>query len=438
MITFNHHLRTALASAALGLVPCALSADVIELNQGDRLTGSISDLNNEGVTINSPLAVSPLQIKADTIKSLTFDTEKEASQQHHELLTLASGDTLPCHVEALDMDELKITTWYAGSFTIKRKYLESLQFGITENKVIYRGTDLPSQWETNEGRWKYNDNSYRCEGVGVLARPLDLPKNLSIQFDLTWSTKPNFAFRFCAKNNKATTSSDQDAYELTFNSAGMQIRRYAIGKKSISLVTLNLKPHEIDQRRLNVELRVNREQGKITLLLDGVERGTYLDTFDSSEGKFIILNNRTSIQNALFLRNLVISEWSNGVEPRFRGKLEEVNADMLIDSVGNQRTGKLTTLRQNGPKKREVLLDTKHSDQPMRVPATKLSALVFAKQGELPPTPASTYRVELVGGGSINLESPKLENGKITTKHHILGSCTIDTSAVSRIVQLRP
>ena len=67
-----------------------------------------------------------------------------------------------------------------------------------------------------------DDQAY--EGKGHLAQQLTLPDKVRYQYDLSWQSTPNFAFRFFAENNSA--ASKQNAYELIFNSQGMEIRRY--------------------------------------------------------------------------------------------------------------------------------------------------------------------------------------------------------------------
>ena len=76
----------------------------------------------------------------------------------------------PCQVLSLDDNQLKISTWYAGDFVIPRKQIESLQFGIRDQKIIYRGIDPVNDWSTHDGRWSKSGNTYTCQGSGTLAR----------------------------------------------------------------------------------------------------------------------------------------------------------------------------------------------------------------------------------------------------------------------------
>lgn len=429
-ISNKHSLHTL---AALTL--CAfhsVCADLIELSEGDILTGSITDLNAEGVTVDSALSQTPLEIKSDSIRTITFDTKKSTHENHVELITLSNGDTLPCKVISLDEKSLHISTWYAGKFSVPRQNIRSLQFGISQDKTIYAGTDAPSDWNKHEGRWTLTKSGYSCQGSGILSRQVEFPQNLRIRFDLSWQNTPNIAFRFCAENDKASTK--QDCYEFTFGSAGLQLRRVLTKTTPASLFSIDLKPHEIDNQQLNIDLRINRDLGKITLFLDGKERGSWIDTFESTTGNYFIISNRTNLGQGCHIGNLRISHWQDGSRPQHQKKLTQSKADILIDTNDERRSGHIASIKSTNNHNRTVELKIPHSTKPLRVPDHRINLLIFASQEKQSTPPNSRYTAHMLGGGAIHLETPKLHNGKITTKHPILGPCTIDTSAVSRIV----
>ncbi|NWK56059.1 hypothetical protein HW115_10585 [Verrucomicrobiaceae bacterium N1E253] len=425
---------TAVAMTVFGSVPGTLVADIIELQGGDVLTGDIKALDAKTVTLQSPLTPTPLAIKAEHIGNISFSAKESTPEKHNEQLTLSNGDILPCQVIALNDQSLQISTWYAGDFNIPREHLRALQFGLQENKLIYQGNDDPSQWTTREGRWSYNEGKgYQCQNVGTLARKLELSENLLINLSLVWKESPNFAFRFCAENDKATTK--QNCYELTFNSSGLKISRCLTNRTQISLASINLKPHEIDEQKLDVELRVDRKTGKITLLLDGAERGFWMDTFEAPEGNYIILNNRSNRGYGFFIDQLTVRNWNAGNLRKLTDKKYAETSDLLADINGEHLTGKLLTINKGAEGGLTVSLSRPHATKPAKVPGKLIDTLFFGRDKDSPTVAQGNYTVEFVGGGQLQLQSPTLDRGKITTKHPILGNCTIDTSAVSRITQ---
>lgn len=411
-------------------------ADVVELAHGDILTGSINALNNQGITLTSPLTPTPLQIKPDTIQSITFNNKAKDNKKHSEIITLTNGDTLPCDVVSLDQTTLQINTHYAGKFSIPRHTVKMLQFGISDEQVVYQGNDQPSVWPTHDGQWSYSKSGYSCQGSGTLARPLKLPQNMRINFDLRWRQTPNFVFRFCAENTKATTN--QNTYELSFNSAGLQIRRYLKNKKPTPIASFDLKPHTIDNQQLNVDIRLNRDLGEITLYLNGSKRGSWMDTFDTAEGKHIILNNRASQSQGFYVNNLKVSHWNNGSHPRHQEKMAKSETDILLDNEGDKRSGKIISITQRSNKKLIVQMNDKFGTKPLKISEHRISTLYFTSKDEPKTSPKAPYVARLLGGGSIQLPSPKLTEGKITSIHPILGTCSLDTSVLSDITINRP
>jgi len=430
MIISNKPLIRALAAIAL----CTLTgahADVVKLVQDDALTGTISALNNEGVTITSTLTPTPIEIKADKITKITFDSQQEARHQHTEQVTLANGDILPCRVTSMDDDSLLISTWYAGKLLIPRHSIQSLQFGISTNQVIYQGTDAPTEWTSHKGQWSYsNSKGYTCQGVGTLARQLEQTENLHINFDLTWQSNPNFTFRFCAENNKAHTK--QNAYEFTFNSAGINLRRVLKNQTPSPLTSIARKPHEISKQQVNIDLLVNRALGEITLHIDGQMFGRWSDNAEATEGNYIILNDGSNQANGFHINNLVISNWMGGSQPRYQEKLSQGKEDIMIDSEGEILSGQLKSISQTKANNRIIHLKPRHSGL-IQVPEYRISTLIFAAQTDNPKHSPAHYNAQFVGGGTIQLKNPQLTDGKITIHHSILGPIRIDITSVSSI-----
>ena len=415
------------------LALCSLQADVIELTHGDLLSGTIVAMSGESVTITSELSPKPLEIGSANIRNIIFDNLEAASQQHQELITLGNGDSIPCDVIKLDDDKLKISTWYAGNFDIPRQDIHSIQFGIAEEKIIYLGTDPLTEWTTRKGQWKQSDEKgYACQGLGTLARQLELPENLRIKFTLNWKNMPNFVFRFCAENDKSTTQ--QNAYEFSFNSAGVQLNRRLNSQATSELTRIDLNPYDILNHELNVDIRVNRKIGKITLLLDGIERGSWMDPLDTANGNYILLNNRANQGLGCYIGNLRISEWGEGSRQTLQSKLIQKKKDILIDTEDDQYQGHITSISKASPNKRTVLFDSEHDETAMKVPDRRISALIFAKLNDEDTQTDLHYTAQLVGGGIIQLGGPKLTEGKISFTHPILGTCTIDTTMIIRII----
>ena len=436
MTTSNYTLLGSLTAVAL----CSLSAthaDVLHLAHDDTLTGTITGIDNQSVTLTSTLAQAPLKIKADKIKKITFDTQETIDSHHAEQVSLVNGDILPCQVISMDSDSLLVSTWYAGKLQIPRGSIQSLQFGIVKNKLIYQGTDKPSEWKSNIGKWsRLETKGYAIQGPGTLARKLAPAENLHINFDLAWEASPNFIFRFFADTEQAR--SKQNAYEFAFNSRGIKLQRVLKENAPAPLTSINLKPHEVEDQKINVDILVNRELGKITLHLDGVMAGTWVDSAGTTKGNYMILCNTSNEKTNTYVNNLVVHDWLNGSQPRYLETLSQGKDDILIDNEGDIISGHLVSISTKKTTPRIIKLQPHHTEKPIEVPEPRVSSLIFAKSENAVSQVLQHYTAQLLGGGHIQLESPQLEDKTITLHHSILGTFSIDTGAISNITYQTP
>lgn len=409
-------------------------ADTVELNNGDVLTGTIESLERGLVVLRSALAQQPLEIKSSAIKKISFSAQTEENPIHTERLTLANNDVVPCKVLSMDEKQLHISTWYAGEFSIPRTNIRALQFGISKEQTVFVGTAPPAKWSVNNGSWLQSGNTYRARSTATLAQKLDLPENVRFQFNLAWKQTPNFAFRFCAEKDSPTTK--QDTYELLFNSAGMQIRRYENANQPAALLaSVSIRPSAIEDRKVDIDLRVNRSEGLVSLYVDSALIGTWSDPFAKSAGDYIIFNSRTSRRDSCILSDIKVTALHDGLLPRHREKASIAKTDVLIDSEGEKISGELSSISAAEPNKRMVVLNVKHSEAPLMVPDRRISTLLFAKPDDSPNFQHSTFTAVLNAGGRLQLENPKLVDGKLTSLHPILGPCILSPKAISHISQ---
>lgn len=420
-------------ACALALIPQTTHSDVLKLNNGDTLTGTINSLDDTTVSLASPMVVTPLEITSASVSRITFPSQTKDTPFHTERITLTNGDTLPCEIISMDAKTLNIATWYAGNFSIPRTQLKTLQFGITKEKNLYTGNDAPSKWEKKEGLWSLSGtNTYRSRGIGALARKLDLAKNVRFNFDLAWKDTPKFAFRFCAENDSHNTK--QNTYEFLFNSAGMQISRYPSSTEPVApLANIPIKPNSISDKSVNIDIRVNRTDGMISLSVDGETIGTWPDDSPPADGSYIVLANNSSSKNYTSVKNLRVFSMSDGSMPRHREKLANTKTDVLVDSEGEKISGNLASITTTETNKRVITLSRKHTPDLLRVPDHRISTLLFATPEQSPDHPQAAFSAILDADGSISLNNPQFLNGKITCQHPILGPCTIDIKSLAHI-----
>ena len=412
--------------------PQMTDADTIEFLNEDKLTGTLSAMTNEGAIFTSPNYAAPLSIKKDSIRQIKFINKLETPMPHAELITLVNGDSLPCQVLSMEKGTVNISTWYAGDFNIARENIFSIRFGISEEQTIFTGSNDIKTWSDSSGWSSDADGIYTSKKSGTLARELPLPENFHINFDLFWKDSPNFVFRFCADSPKVTR---EDTYELIFNTAGIQIRQLKDADQSAPIANIDLNPASINAKQINIDLKVNRSDGSIILHLDHIKSGTYHNVFDSPKGKHIIFQNRASSGNTCTVKNLHITDWKDTSPTRHLSKVSPSEMDVIIESLGDRRSGKITRILKQENGNRIIQFADKHSSKPLMIPESYISLLYLAEPEKAPSHPELAFTANLTGYGSLQLEDTELSETKIKAHHPILGKYTLDRRALATITQ---
>lgn len=432
---------TPLLIIPLGLIlVSAAHGDTLETDHGDTISGTVESLEHGTIVFKSPMSPQALQIKASSLKHLTFPHTNKSGPKHSEVLTLINGDTLPCHVTSIDENHLSLTTGYAGSLNVDRSKIRSLRFGIISEEILFIGNEPPETWTHMEGDWTMTDDQ-AYEGKGHLAQQLPLPDKVRYQYDLSWQSSPNFAFRFFAENNSA--ASKQNAYELIFNSEGMEIRRYPDNTQS-ALRVISLSPADIQQgqkqkKSINIDLRADKSEGLISLYLDSTFIGTWHDTVRPANGNYTIFHNRSDQKTNCVISNIAITSRIGSINSRFYDKDATLaKTDILTDSQGNNIPGKLTEIQSDDTNKRVVVFEEKHEQDSLeevslQVPEHRISTLLFAKEENPAPSAGFSHMLHLNNGGKLKINKPRITADQLTATHPILGPLNVSRTSIESL-----
>ena len=438
MKTSNHitKLLTPLVIIPLGLVLLsAAQGDTLETDHGDTISGTVESLEHGTLVFKSPMSPQALQIKASSLNHLTFSHTNKQSPTHTETLTLINGDTLPCNVTSLDKEQLSVTTRYAGSLNVDRSKIRSLRFGIMSEEILFVGNEPPETWTHMEGNWSMTgDQAY--EGKGHLAQQLTLPDKVRYQYDLSWQTTPNFAFRFFAENNSA--ASKQNTYELIFNSEGMEIRRYPDNTNSAlriaSLSTADIQQGQKQKKSINIDLRADKSEGLISLYLDSTFIGTWHDPVGPTNGNYTIFHNRSDQKTNCVISNIAITSRIGSIDSRFYDKdATRAKTDILTDNQGDNISGNLIEIQSDDANKRVVVLQTKHSQDLFRVPEHRVSTLLFAKEENQAPSVGFSHILHLNNGAKLQINQPRISGEQLTAIHPILGPINVSRTSIKSL-----
>ena len=440
-------LLTPLVITPLLIIPLCLilvssaHGDTLETDHGDTISGTVESLEHGTVVFKSPMSPQALQIKASSLKHLTFPQTNKSGPKHSEVLTLINGDALPCHVTSIDENHLSLTTGYAGNLNVDRSKIRSVRFGIMSEEILFIGNESPETWTHMDGSWSMTgDQAY--EGKGHLAQQLTLPDKVRYQYDLSWQSTPNFAFRFFAENNSA--ASKQNAYELIFNSKGMEIRRYP-DNTQIALDIISLSPADIQQgqkqkKSINIDLRVDKSEGLISLYLDSTFIGTWEDeTVSPTNGNYTIFHNRSDQKTNCVISNIAITSRIGSINSRFYDKDATLaKTDILTDNEGDNIPGKLVEMQSDDANKRIVIFERKNAQDSLeevslQVPEHRVSTLLFAKEENPAPSAGFSHMLHLNNGGKLQISQPEITADQLSAIHPILGPLNVSRTSIESL-----
>ncbi len=434
-MTASNHIIRLLSCAYAGLLCLPASADTLTLTSGDKITGTLTALNDDSsLSIKTPFATEPLTIVGDSIKNIAIDQQSQAHQLHHNRLVLINGDTLPCDITHIDQQAVHINTWYAGEFSIKRELIDRIIVGVDNNQIIHSGIDDVANWENSQsGQWELDDGRYvNADGRGTLSRQFDLPENYILKFRISWQDGISMRMRFSSVQSSIQTNND-NAYELVYNDAGLRLS--SISKEhgfSTLLELVEAAPDNLPANHMDVELRVNQSTGAISLYLEDEHIEDCTSALPAPLGKYIsFANNKSSSQ--LNIESISIEAWNGTSRPEQTSKITDRSQDVLVDNIGNVIRCNFDALITENKKTKLTFIQPNEQTK-VKAPMEKISALFFKQDDQAnAPSPPTSMQAELSGHGHIKLSASSLNDGTLLTTHPLLGPCKINLSAVTSL-----
>ena len=404
-----------------------LCADDITLGGGSHLTGSVRSISETGVVeFASDLSPEPLLLKKGTVDKVEFSTKGTAPKPPSTCVELANGDLLPVTLEALDDGKLTVLSPEAGRLEIPRDSLKSLQLGIEQRKVIYAGPNELAEWTSVEGEnknWVFEPNSMTANGPATASKNLRLPQQFILRFTLKWQPKqvPNYQIFFADPLKPKGQPSDR--YYLQFGGAGLEIKREAAkGKRYNTIVQLNRDPNQFSGHQLQVELRVDRKNARLQLLLNGEPEGEFGDPIPAvPEGSGIALLFNAQNGNPEEITDIEILELDDSQGRHHAEERGDPKTDSLISREDDRWGGRLMEIRKTDDTQVFIFKSGFQKDL-LEIPAADVSTVFFAAKEGKPPEPAvPPFMLRIRGGGALRVSSCQFTEDTVSAVHPLLG-----------------
>ncbi|MEI6084340.1 MAG: hypothetical protein WCS70_08570 [Verrucomicrobiota bacterium] len=176
------------------------AGDTLKFRNGDRLQGALLSATATGLRWQADGAPAPILFEATNLAELQLAPRPptNARQLHGWLVELTNGDQLTGDIVALDDQTLTLTTWYAGQLRLQRTMIKRLECRALAPVVIYSGPTGPSDWKSSSAGWTYKQGKlYSRRGQsGVISKEVGLPAVANIEFDIAWRGQPYWAVGF--------------------------------------------------------------------------------------------------------------------------------------------------------------------------------------------------------------------------------------------------
>jgi hypothetical protein len=424
--------RLAMLGLGFAFTAAAVKGDEVLFERDSKLSGRVTAIAPDGtVSLESSLAAEPVAIKPGSIRRVLFESPKEAAVLDTSRLKLTDGSILPCEPMSLDDSQLVVSTRFAGSLSVPRGLIASLELGIHEQKPVYEDRGILTGW-INQNWDEMDGGGFTVEGSGKLARTIELPDQYSIQYDLAWRGMPSLQTSFADATSEAPNK--QNRYFLQFNAAGFELRRFnADGNRQVALFQVPRQPDSFVNSKCSVEIRVDRTRSEIWFYLDGVLEGHQIDSGENPpSGNGISFNAMAGNDTTHTLTRFRVMTWDAAGDRHRTEERGDPKSDALIDAEGDRYSGRLESIT-NGEGKVMLSFRSPLLENPMKIPARNVSTVFFEKKEEEAPAFAPgelPFQVRLLGGGMVRLSACNFTEGAMVGRHPGLGDVSIKRDAI--------
>ena len=407
------------------------AVDVLQLLDGSLLHGRLQNADaTTGLQWAHSDARQPLKFRPENLESIRFDAARAVSSAVNAdcRFRFRNGDDLFGSLKSLDADSAILETWFGKNMTVPRASLESVAFLSKSFKLLYEGPGSGDGWHFGRGSraWEYRDGALVGRGVGTVGRDLKLPGSMSLEFDVSW-TGPFGLIIQTSTEHVDRIDYSSSSYMFHMNQISMGLQRVHSDMGVMNLGRPAPIPNPNKKSNYHVEIRANKEEATLAVLVDGVllqkwkdeagfnARGSSVVFFTQHEGPTIKIT------------NIKVSEWDGKFEderPAESGTTDDIlrlaNRDRVAGKVGALRDGKLTV---------------KAAETELEIPMQRVTQIFFAQniteKTEQHPWEA---RAHFASGEKLSFQMDKWTAEAVTGRSAVLGEVSFSPHSV-RLLQ---
>ena len=230
----------------------------------DQLPGAMESLSKEHIVWSSPIQTKPAAFWLKEVVDVSLPAVIPILESTHEAtLTLARGDSVKGEIASVTGDAIELDTWFAGRMKFPRVMVREVKIA-DRPQLLFRGPTSLEGWtqSAEPPAWKYLNGSFRSEGMGSIARDVELPDEFRLSFDAAW--RSNFRLSLIFFSDDPSTIEPEKGYELAFGSRNVQLRR--CGGNHVGAATV---PDLQRDEKARIEIRASARTKTICLFVNG-------------------------------------------------------------------------------------------------------------------------------------------------------------------------
>lgn len=411
---------------------------------GDSIKGKLVsiDLTN-GVTWNRKGLTKPARFIATNLTEI-FLTTRPASDAtdipHRSVIDFVNGDELIGNLISITNQEVVLESAATGNLKIPRPLIAGISPLPKTDRIIFDGIRTDTDWTHGDmsavqgitvGRWHYHNASLVSGTASSIARNLDLPRSIRMDFDLYWHNMFSLAIALHTDSLEPISLNARDQepdfapfYSLWLSPTATELR--VVPKtgpiRRLGSVFLRMTP---GTNRAAVSIFAGEKRNSVALMINHRIVKEWVDPEGwSAGGKGIRFVHQG--YGHVRIANLRVTKWNGGtMAPLTINGNPEVDVALMNDA--SARGGRLTSFT-NGR------FHFHSGESVLPINFTNTARVNFALRGQQKPDGA-TNRVRVFFNGRGRLSGHLKSWNEKQTRLSVpgLGDLTLDSTSLGRI-----
>lgn len=416
--------------AAPNLALNAQRSDLLQFLDGASLHGQLRAMDTEqGLQWQHPAAKQVIKFKPDNLAWIKFENVRRVASPTGPVcwFQFSNGDEIFGNLKALDTEKLRLETWFGGDLEAPRQALQSITFFSKGFVILYEGPTGSDGWRLERGvkGWQYRDGALVANGVGIMGRDLKLSGSASFEFDLAWGGHFSLSFILYAESIDRFDYSTS-CYMFHLAPGYLNLQRVQAGSGVMSLGPQVQIPDMLKKNKVRMEIRANKEDATITLLVDGMVINRWKDQAGFvGKGSGMVFSSQME-SSSVKISNIKVSEWDGAFEPRAVTNAPPkddlvylANRDKVVGTLQTIQDGKLTLAIP------QTTLD---------IPMQRVTQILFGPHSTNAPAQKPwEIRVNVAGGGTVAFELEKWGEEQVAGRSVNFGQVALNPHSIRQI-----